>query len=137
MSAAELPGRKQLYLRLRHPCLLKAGKRKTEGLINICIPFMGKGAKILNISSAPAFQPVPYINLYAAVKQAFEANEATMSRIVSENGSAYYKKMSVSNYKIEVKDEKCALLPFLLCRNKSRPQVTPVVLTYFIVECKC
>lgn len=40
-------------------------------LINICIPFMEKGAKILNISSASAFQPVPYINLYAAAK-AFE-----------------------------------------------------------------
>lgn len=40
-------------------------------LINICIPFMEKGAKVLNISSASAFQPVPYINLYAATK-AFE-----------------------------------------------------------------
>lgn len=40
-------------------------------LTNICIPFMEKGAKILNISSASAFQPVPYINLYAATK-AFE-----------------------------------------------------------------
>lgn len=39
--------------------------------MNICIPFMEKGAKILNISSASAFQPVPYINLYAATK-AFE-----------------------------------------------------------------
>lgn len=40
-------------------------------LINICIPFMEKGAKILNVSSASAFQPVPYINLYASTK-AFE-----------------------------------------------------------------
>lgn len=40
-------------------------------LINICIPFMKPGAKILNISSASSFQPVPYINLYAATK-AFE-----------------------------------------------------------------
>lgn len=40
-------------------------------LISLCIPFMKKGAKILNISSASAFQPVPYINLYAATK-AFE-----------------------------------------------------------------
>lgn len=40
-------------------------------LINLCIPFMEKGARILNISSASAFQPVPYINLYAATK-AFE-----------------------------------------------------------------
>lgn len=40
-------------------------------LINLCIPFMEKGSKILNISSASAFQPVPYLNLYAATK-AFE-----------------------------------------------------------------
>lgn len=37
----------------------------------ICIPYMGKGSKIMNISSASAFQPNPYINLYAASK-AFE-----------------------------------------------------------------
>lgn len=42
-------------------------KAPTE-LINICIPFMEKGSKILNVSSASAFQPVPYINLYAATK---------------------------------------------------------------------
>lgn len=42
-------------------------------LINICIPFMEKGSKILNISSAAAFQPVPFINLYASTK-AFERN---------------------------------------------------------------
>lgn len=40
-------------------------------LINLCIPYMGRGAKILNVSSASAFQPVPYLNLYAATK-AFE-----------------------------------------------------------------
>ena len=32
------------------------------------IPFMSKGSRILNISSASSFQPVPYINLYAASK---------------------------------------------------------------------
>ncbi|MBQ3514322.1 MAG: SDR family NAD(P)-dependent oxidoreductase [Lachnospiraceae bacterium] len=37
-------------------------------LIKVCIPYMGKGCKILNISSASAFQPNPYINLYAASK---------------------------------------------------------------------
>lgn len=35
--------------------------------------------------------------LSAAVKQAFEANEATMSKIVLEQGFAYYEKMSASN----------------------------------------
>lgn len=40
-------------------------------LINLCLPFMIKGTKILNVSSASSFQPVPYLNLYAASK-AFE-----------------------------------------------------------------
>ena len=40
-------------------------------LINLCLPFMTRGTKILNVSSASAFQPVPYLNLYAAAK-AFE-----------------------------------------------------------------
>lgn len=43
--------------------------------------------------------------LSAAVKQAFEANEATMSKIVLQDGLAYYKKMSVSNCKTEIEKE--------------------------------
>lgn len=37
-------------------------------LSKLCIPYMKKGSKILNISSASSFQPNPYINLYAASK---------------------------------------------------------------------
>lgn len=37
-------------------------------LCNICIPYMQSGSSILNISSASAFQPNPYINLYASSK---------------------------------------------------------------------
>lgn len=37
-------------------------------LCNHAIPFMPAGSRILNISSASSFQPVPYINLYAAGK---------------------------------------------------------------------
>ncbi len=40
-------------------------------LTQLCIPYMGEGSRILQISSASAFQPTPYINLYAASK-AFE-----------------------------------------------------------------
>ena len=40
---------------------------------NLCIPYMKQGSNILNIASASAFQPNPYINLYAASK-AFERN---------------------------------------------------------------
>lgn len=37
-------------------------------LCSLCIPYMEKGSRILNISSASAFQPTPYLNLYAAAK---------------------------------------------------------------------
>lgn len=37
-------------------------------LCNICIPYMKKGCHIVNMASQSAFQPVAYINLYAACK---------------------------------------------------------------------
>lgn len=40
-------------------------------LTNICLPYMKRGSKIINVCSASAFQPTPYINLYASTK-AFE-----------------------------------------------------------------
>lgn len=40
-------------------------------LSTLCIPYMRSGSRILNISSASSFQPLPYLNLYAATK-AFE-----------------------------------------------------------------
>ncbi len=40
-------------------------------LTNICLPYMKRGSKIINVCSASSFQPVPYINLYASSK-AFE-----------------------------------------------------------------
>ena len=42
-------------------------------LCTMCIPYMQKGSRILNISSASAFQPQPYLNLYGATK-VFERN---------------------------------------------------------------
>ena len=42
-----------------------------EALMNMCrtmVPFMKSGAKILNIASVAAFQPVPYVTEYAATK---------------------------------------------------------------------
>jgi short-subunit dehydrogenase len=37
-------------------------------LCALCIPYMEKGSRILNISSEASFQPLPYLNLYAATK---------------------------------------------------------------------
>jgi Short-chain dehydrogenases of various substrate specificities len=48
-------------------------------LCTVCIPYMRKGSRILNISSASSFQPLPYLNLYAAAK----AFERTYSRALN------------------------------------------------------
>ncbi|GKU30486.1 SDR family NAD(P)-dependent oxidoreductase [Clostridium folliculivorans] len=37
-------------------------------LCNLCIPYMKRESRILNISSASSFQPLPYLNLYASTK---------------------------------------------------------------------
>ncbi|OPX45124.1 NADP-dependent 3-hydroxy acid dehydrogenase YdfG [Ruminiclostridium hungatei] len=37
-------------------------------LCTLCIPYMTRGSRILNISSAASFQPLPYLNLYSATK---------------------------------------------------------------------
>ena len=37
-------------------------------LIDYTLPYMDKGAKIMNIASCAGFQPIPYINDYAATK---------------------------------------------------------------------
>lgn len=34
----------------------------------ICLPYMPRGSHIINISSQSSFQPLPYLNLYAATK---------------------------------------------------------------------
>lgn len=40
----------------------------TAVLCSLCIPYMQSGSHIINMASRAAFQPVPYINLYAAGK---------------------------------------------------------------------
>lgn len=37
-------------------------------MIDYTLPYMGKNSKIMNIASCAAFQPIPYINDYAATK---------------------------------------------------------------------
>jgi len=37
-------------------------------LTQVCLAHMDKGARIMNISSVAAFQPIPYLNIYAASK---------------------------------------------------------------------
>lgn len=34
----------------------------------VCLPFMRRGARIINIASQASFQPLPYLNVYSATK---------------------------------------------------------------------
>ena len=34
----------------------------------VCLPFMSKGGRIINIASQASFQPLPYLNVYSATK---------------------------------------------------------------------
>lgn len=58
--------------------------------------------------------------LSAAVKQALEANEAAMSKIVLERGLAYYEKMPVSGCKIGIERENTSWLE-LVYQNEKIP----------------
>lgn len=37
-------------------------------MTDICMPYMEKGSKVIEIASQAAWQPIPYINVYAATK---------------------------------------------------------------------
>lgn len=53
-------------------------------LCRMCIPYMGKGSHILNISSQASFQPNPYLNMYAASKAFVTSYSRSLNREVQE-----------------------------------------------------
>lgn len=48
--------------------MLELNCRALMDMCYICLPHMRRGARILNIASVAAFQPVPYVTEYAATK---------------------------------------------------------------------
>lgn len=53
---------------------------------NICLPYMKRGSRIINISSEAAFQPTPYINLYAATKAFLHSYSRAMNVELKSSG---------------------------------------------------
>jgi len=51
-----------------------------------CIPFMNKGAHIINIASQAGFQPVPYMNIYAATKSFVKNYSRALNIELKEKG---------------------------------------------------
>ena len=64
-------------------------KLNCEGLTSMClitIPFMQKDSKIINFASVAAFQPVPYINIYAATKAYVLSFSRSLNRELKKDG---------------------------------------------------
>ncbi len=55
-------------------------------LCNLCIPSMPKGGHIVNVSSQSAFQPVAYLNLYAASKAFCYSYSRALNRELKDRG---------------------------------------------------
>ena len=55
-------------------------------LISYTLPYMKKGGKIMNISSCAGFQPIPYINCYAATKAFVTSYSRALLREVKHRG---------------------------------------------------
>ena len=86
-------------------------------MISASLPYMKEGSKILNVASCAAFQPLPYINVYAASK----------SFVLSYSKSLHYE---LRYRKIHV----LAVTPFwtkteFLDRAKSKEE-KPVIISY-------
>ena len=50
------------------------------------IPYMERGAKIINIASVAAFQPIPYINVYGATKAFVLSYSRALNRELKKDG---------------------------------------------------
>lgn len=80
----------------------------------ICLPFMKQGSKIINIASVAAFQPIPYINVYAASKAYVLSFTRAFAREVKSKGirvmalCPFWTKTAFFNRAIE--DEKTAVV---------------------------
>lgn len=57
-----------------------------QALCQLSIPYMAPGSKIVNIASVAAFQPTPYINVYAATKAFVLSYSRSLNREMKSRG---------------------------------------------------
>lgn len=60
--------------------------RALTSLTLLSIPYMKKDAKIINIASVAAFQPIPYVNIYAASKAYVLSFSRGLNREMKKDG---------------------------------------------------
>ena len=80
-------------------------------ITNICIKYMSKGSKIVEISSQSAWQPIPYINVYAATKAFVLHYSRALNQEVKKDGihvlavCPFWTKTEFFNRAVDKKDE--------------------------------
>ncbi len=60
--------------------------RAVAALCRVCLPYLAPGSRVLNLSSASAFQPLPYMELYAASKVFVRYLSRGLNRELKERG---------------------------------------------------
>ncbi len=60
--------------------------RALAEVTNICLPYLGKGAWVLQIASIAGFQPMPYLSVYAATKAFVQSYTKALHYELKERG---------------------------------------------------
>lgn len=55
-------------------------------MCQLCLPYLLEGSRVINIASVAAFQPIPYINVYAATKAFVLSFSRALDREVKKKG---------------------------------------------------
>ena len=86
----------------------------TVRMTEYTLPYMNKGARIMNIASVAGWQPIPYINVYAATKAFVISYSRALNRELKPRGisvtticpfwtkTAFFKRAKDNNAKQEV-----------------------------------
>ena len=84
-------------------------------MIDYSLPYMKKGSKIMNIASCAAFQPIPYINDYAATKAFLLSYSRALNKELKYKGihvlavTPYWTKTEFFNRAIDDKKKKVVI----------------------------
>ncbi len=94
-----------------------------EAVMAMCqltLPYMKSGARIINIASVAAYQPIPYINVYAATKAFVLSFSRALAREVRKSGITVTGRSARSGRKQSFSTEPKRETPMISSKNTRR-----------------
>lgn len=91
-------------------------------MTNMCLPYMSKGSKVVEISSQSAWQPIPYINVYGSTKAFVLHYARALNMEVRKQGihvlavCPFWTKTEFFNHAVDKKNE---VIKYYACLYKS------------------